>query len=380
MTEHAPDRIWSGIDIPKTIAGVLAAVSAAVVGSFLGVAGTLVGAAVASIVGSVGTEIYQRWINRGSKKIAATLRRPRRPRSARPRWPPRPTRSPSQPEPGRAPPTHRGKIRWGRVAMVAAARVRAGDRHADRVRADHRQERGRRGGGHRSKATTTVCSVLCGDERQGKAGSGAVGVAVGQSPVPTSTPSSPAAGHEHRADRRHDRAGTGHHQRGPGRRPRTSHPTQRGAAEPDRAQEPAGRRRTWSSRTADRTGGEAEWTVSDILLDGFGRIPDLVRGAVHGLTPEQLRWAPAQGANPIGWLVWHLTRVQDSHLAELIGAEQVYVTGDWAAAVRPQAGPVRHRLRPLGGRGRRGGPGERPGCCSTTTRPSTTGPSPSSAA
>ena len=38
MSEQASDRIWSGIDIPKTIAGTLAAVSAAVVGSFLGVA------------------------------------------------------------------------------------------------------------------------------------------------------------------------------------------------------------------------------------------------------------------------------------------------------------------------------------------------------
>ena len=35
------------------------------------------------------------------------------------------------------------------------------------------------------------------------------------------------------------------------------------------------------------------------------------------------------GANPIGWLVWHLTRVQDSHVAELLDAEQIYVTGDW---------------------------------------------------
>ena len=35
MTEHAPDRLWSGIDIPKTIAGALAAVCAAVIGSFL---------------------------------------------------------------------------------------------------------------------------------------------------------------------------------------------------------------------------------------------------------------------------------------------------------------------------------------------------------
>jgi hypothetical protein len=69
MTERAPDRIWSGINIPKTIAGALAAVCAAVVGSYLGVAGTLIGAAVASIVGSVGTEVYERSLNKGREKL-----------------------------------------------------------------------------------------------------------------------------------------------------------------------------------------------------------------------------------------------------------------------------------------------------------------------
>jgi len=69
--------------------------------------------------------------------------------------------------------------------------------------------------------------------------------------------------------------------------------------------------------------------AKDILLDGFGRIPDEVGGALRGLTAEQLRWAPVDGANTIGWLIWHLTRVQDSHLAELLDADQIYVTGDW---------------------------------------------------
>jgi hypothetical protein len=69
MTEHAPDRLWSGIQISKVVAGTLAAVSAAVLGSFLGVAGTLAGAALASIVGSVGTEVYQRSLDRGAKKL-----------------------------------------------------------------------------------------------------------------------------------------------------------------------------------------------------------------------------------------------------------------------------------------------------------------------
>src|ERR1043165_3009221 len=71
MSEHAPDRIWSGIEITKVIAGTLAAVTAAVIGSFLGVAGTLAGAAVASVVGSVGTEIYQRSLNRGAKRLGS---------------------------------------------------------------------------------------------------------------------------------------------------------------------------------------------------------------------------------------------------------------------------------------------------------------------
>ena len=64
---------------------------------------------------------------------------------------------------------------------------------------------------------------------------------------------------------------------------------------------------------------------NEVLIEAFDRLPDLVRSAVEGLTPEQLRWAPASGANPIGWLVWHLTRIQDDHVAEVMGQDQVWV-------------------------------------------------------
>ncbi|GLY94326.1 DUF664 domain-containing protein [Actinoplanes sp. NBRC 103695] len=67
-----------------------------------------------------------------------------------------------------------------------------------------------------------------------------------------------------------------------------------------------------------------------VLIEAFGRLPELVAGAVEGLSPEQLRQAPAAGANTIGWLVWHLTRVQDNHVTELIGGEEVYASGGWA--------------------------------------------------
>jgi Protein of unknown function (DUF664) len=70
--------------------------------------------------------------------------------------------------------------------------------------------------------------------------------------------------------------------------------------------------------------------VNDLLIELFDRLPDLVRSTVSGLSSEELWWAPAPGANSIGWLVWHLTRIQDHHVAELVGEDQIWVSGDWA--------------------------------------------------
>ncbi|GAB7039109.1 MULTISPECIES: mycothiol transferase [Catenuloplanes] len=79
--------------------------------------------------------------------------------------------------------------------------------------------------------------------------------------------------------------------------------------------------------------------VDDVLLDAFGRLPELVDGAIDGLTPEQLRWAPADGANTIGWLVWHLTRIYD-YLADSMGEKHLWETGDFAAAFGLEPDPA----------------------------------------
>ncbi len=70
--------------------------------------------------------------------------------------------------------------------------------------------------------------------------------------------------------------------------------------------------------------------VAALLLELYGRIPPLARDAVEGLDLGQLTEPPAPGSNPIAWLVWHLARVQDDHIAELLDAEQIWVTGGWA--------------------------------------------------
>jgi hypothetical protein len=52
----------------------------------------------------------------------------------------------------------------------------------------------------------------------------------------------------------------------------------------------------------------------------------VVHRAVNGVTPEQLAFRVGPGANSIAWLVWHLTRIQDDHVAGVAGAEQLWTS------------------------------------------------------
>jgi hypothetical protein len=75
---------------------------------------------------------------------------------------------------------------------------------------------------------------------------------------------------------------------------------------------------------------EVPMTTAEILEDAFERIRDAVHPAVNGLTPEELSFRPDPESNTIAWLVWHLTRIQDDHVAGLDGKEQVWTANGWA--------------------------------------------------
>jgi len=68
-------------------------------------------------------------------------------------------------------------------------------------------------------------------------------------------------------------------------------------------------------------------SVAEVLLDGFERISEAVHEVLNGLTLEDLTYRPDPQANSISWLVWHLTRVQDDHVAGATGLAQVWLDG-----------------------------------------------------
>lgn len=70
--------------------------------------------------------------------------------------------------------------------------------------------------------------------------------------------------------------------------------------------------------------------TSDILIDAFGRIRGTVHRAAEGLDTAGLAYRPDADANSIAWLVWHLTRIQDDHVAEIADQVQVWHDGPWA--------------------------------------------------
>jgi hypothetical protein len=68
---------------------------------------------------------------------------------------------------------------------------------------------------------------------------------------------------------------------------------------------------------------------ADILGDAVNRIQEVVHEVVDGLTADQLAFRLDGQANSIAWLVWHLTRIQDDHVADAAQTEQVWTASRW---------------------------------------------------
>ncbi|MDQ5840151.1 MAG: DinB family protein [Chloroflexota bacterium] len=68
---------------------------------------------------------------------------------------------------------------------------------------------------------------------------------------------------------------------------------------------------------------------TELLIEAFDRIHETVHSELADASIELLTFRADAQANTIAWLIWHLTRVQDDHIAELVGEEQVWTAGGW---------------------------------------------------
>jgi uncharacterized damage-inducible protein DinB len=70
-------------------------------------------------------------------------------------------------------------------------------------------------------------------------------------------------------------------------------------------------------------------TPADVLTDAFERIRGTVHRVLDGIDPRHLTYRADPRANTVAWLIWHLLRVQDDHIADAAGDEQVWLAEGW---------------------------------------------------
>ncbi len=80
-----------------------------------------------------------------------------------------------------------------------------------------------------------------------------------------------------------------------------------------------------------------EWR--ELTIDAYGRILQTLERSLKGLTRDDLDQMPNPESNSMGWLTWHLTRIQDDHIAGLMKEEQLWVRDGWHAKFNREADP-----------------------------------------
>jgi hypothetical protein len=76
-----------------------------------------------------------------------------------------------------------------------------------------------------------------------------------------------------------------------------------------------------------------------LLKDLLDRNEGYVLPGFAKLTDAELRQRVTAGANPIGWLMWHMARVQDRAVAGMVGIDQRWIADGWHAKFGMGADP-----------------------------------------
>jgi len=70
--------------------------------------------------------------------------------------------------------------------------------------------------------------------------------------------------------------------------------------------------------------------LKDIALHSFKDAQSALTQALDGLSDQDIMWQPRPGANHIAFILWHMTRVEDSFVQSFFQrTPQVWETGKW---------------------------------------------------
>ena len=67
----------------------------------------------------------------------------------------------------------------------------------------------------------------------------------------------------------------------------------------------------------------------ELIGDALDRGRGVLHRAIEGMPAEALSYRPAEHMNPVGWLAWHIARVEDMHVADLLEEDQLWTDGGW---------------------------------------------------
>jgi hypothetical protein len=78
----------------------------------------------------------------------------------------------------------------------------------------------------------------------------------------------------------------------------------------------------------------------DVFVKSLVRAQELLDTATADLTPVEIAWRAGPMANPIGFILWHLSRGEDRFVnTTLRPGPQVWETGDWPLSLGLPADP-----------------------------------------
>ncbi|MFC2033800.1 DinB family protein [Chloroflexota bacterium] len=69
----------------------------------------------------------------------------------------------------------------------------------------------------------------------------------------------------------------------------------------------------------------------EMFINGYEDIFGELERTMNGLTAEDLNWQLHPECNSIGWIAWHVTRLEDHQIAYILEKEQLWIKDGWHA-------------------------------------------------